>query len=44
LGGSNEEDAESVLFGNDLIAQARAENKLVPSVVTKCIEAVEEQG
>ncbi|WAR63765.1 hypothetical protein PtB15_17B366 [Puccinia triticina] len=42
--GSIEEDVESVLFGNDLVNQARAENKLVPSVVTKCIEAVEEQG
>ncbi|KAI9600670.1 hypothetical protein H4Q26_000460 [Puccinia striiformis f. sp. tritici PST-130] len=32
------------LFGNDLVAQAKSENKLVPSVVTKCIEAVEEQA
>ncbi|KAH9440544.1 hypothetical protein MJO28_016246 [Puccinia striiformis f. sp. tritici] len=44
-GGLNhEEDVESVLFGNDLVAQAKSENKLVPSVVTKCIEAVEEQA
>ncbi|KNZ49802.1 hypothetical protein VP01_476g1 [Puccinia sorghi] len=41
---NNEEDVEGALFGNDLVAQAKAENKLVPSVVIKCIEAVEEQG
>lgn len=41
---NNEEDVEGTLFGNDLVAQAKAENKLVPSVVIKCIEAVEEQG
>ncbi|MBW0466835.1 hypothetical protein O181_006550 [Austropuccinia psidii MF-1] len=42
--GGGEEDNEIGLFGNDLIAQARSENKSVPSVVIKCIEAVEKHG
>lgn len=42
--GSNEDEVESVIFGNDLITQAKQENKLVPSVVTKCIEAVDQNG
>lgn len=29
------------MFGNDLVAQCLTENRLVPIVVTKCIEAVE---
>jgi hypothetical protein len=43
-GGSTEDEVDSVLFGNDLVTQAKMESKLVPSVVMKCIEAVEEQG
>lgn len=29
------------IFGNDLVAQCLTENRLVPTVVDKCIEVVE---
>jgi Rac GTPase-activating protein 1 len=29
------------MFGNDLVAQCLTENRLIPSVVVRCIEAVE---
>lgn len=32
------------MFGNDLVAQCLNENRLVPLVVVKCIEAVEASG
>lgn len=38
------ESVEACIFGNDLVAQARLENSLVPNVVVKCIEAVEHNG
>lgn len=32
------------MFGNDLVAQCLTENRLIPMVVTTCIEAVEAAG
>jgi len=32
------------IFGNDLVAQCLTENRLVPTVVVKCIEVVEMTG
>ena len=31
----------TTMFGNDLVAQCLTENRLVPTVVTTCIDAVE---
>lgn len=31
----------ATMFGNDLVAQCLTENRLIPLVVVKCIEAVE---
>lgn len=33
-----------MLFGNDLIEQAKSENSVIPSVVLKCIREVESRG
>ncbi|KAG0145008.1 hypothetical protein CROQUDRAFT_108093 [Cronartium quercuum f. sp. fusiforme G11] len=38
------ETVEACIFGNDLVSQAKLENNLVPHVVVKCIEAVEQNG
>ena len=32
------------MFGNDLVAQCLTENRVVPTIVTTCIEAVEASG
>lgn len=31
----------TTMFGNDLVAQCLTENRLIPTVVTTCIDAVE---
>ncbi|KAG0371610.1 hypothetical protein BGX24_001434 [Mortierella sp. AD032] len=36
--------AKQVMFGNDLLNQLELEQRLVPLVVEKCIEAVDERG
>ncbi|EGG01819.1 uncharacterized protein MELLADRAFT_91892 [Melampsora larici-populina 98AG31] len=41
---NSSEIVEACIFGNDLITQAKLENNLVPHVVVKCIEAVEQNG
>lgn len=33
-----------MIFGNDLIQQARSENSVIPSVVLKCVREVEARG
>ncbi|KAH9820716.1 hypothetical protein DFH28DRAFT_1079509 [Melampsora americana] len=40
----NPDLVEACIFGNDLVTQAKLENNLVPHVVVKCIEAVEQNG
>jgi hypothetical protein len=39
-----EPEPDSTMFGNDLTAQVQIEGTPVPSIVTKCIAAVEEHG
>lgn len=33
-----------MIFGNDLIEQAKSENSVIPSVVLKCVREVESRG
>ncbi|CAO0799313.1 unnamed protein product [Mucor circinelloides] len=35
---------KNLVFGNDLIQQARSENSVIPSVVLKCVREVEARG
>ncbi|RCI04186.1 hypothetical protein CU098_003904 [Rhizopus stolonifer] len=35
---------KNLVFGNDLVQQARSENTLIPSIVTNCIREVELRG
>ncbi|KAK4520570.1 Oligopeptidase A [Mucor velutinosus] len=35
---------KNLIFGNDLIQQARSENSVIPSVVLKCVREVEARG
>lgn len=33
-----------LVFGNDLVSQAKSENQVIPSVLLKCIREVESRG